>query len=129
MIELARSRLRSRPVVLIAGALAYALIGGTFRTFTVPAMVWTALGGLAILLFAWLGARSPAPVRASREGLTLWTIWLAAATGWELWALSMHPRGTHPTISSLLNNLVETYPGRSVALLAWLALGWWLGRR
>jgi hypothetical protein len=108
--------------------LGYVWIGGGLRSFTWPAMVWTALGGLAIFLVAWRGSRSPASVPASGTGALTWTVWLAAATGWELWALSMHPRSSHPTISSLLDGVVDTYPGRSAALLAWLALGWWLAR-
>ncbi len=109
---------------LVAAALGYAWVGGGLRPFSWPAMVSTTLGGLAILIPAWRRGRSPASVRASHVGLVAWTLWLIAATGWELWALSMHPRSTHPTISSLLDTVVETHPGRSVAVLAWLALGW-----
>jgi len=124
-----RPRLRWPAIVLVAAALGYAWVGGGLRPFTWPAAVLTTLGGLAILIPAGLRRNAPASVRASREALVAWTVWLAAATGWELWALSMHPRSTHPTISSLLNNAVETHPGRSAALLAWLVLGWWLARR
>ena len=112
-----------------AAVLGYVLIGGTLRSFTWPAMVWTTLGGLAIFFVAWRRVGSPVREPASRAGALTWTLWLAAVAGWELWALSMHPRSSHPTISSLLDGIVDTYPGRSVALLAWLALGWWLARR
>ena len=122
------SRWRATALVA-AAALGYAWVGGGLRPFSWPAMVSTTLGGLAILIPAWRRGCSPASVRASHVGLVAWTLWLAAATGWELWALSMHPRSTHPTISSLLDTVVETHPGRSVAVLAWLALGWWLARR
>jgi hypothetical protein len=106
--------------------LGYAWAGGGLRSFTWPAMVWTSLGGLALLVLAWQRDVGTATTPVSREGLVAWTAWLAAATGWELWALSGQPRSTHPTISSLINILIETHPGRSVALLAWLSLGWWL---
>jgi hypothetical protein len=118
-----------RLAAVAAVVLGYVLVGGGLHSFTWPAMVWTALGGLAIFLLAWRGARSPASVPVSRAGVLTWTAWLAAVAGWELWALSMHPRSNHPTISSLLDGVVDTYPGRSAALLAWLALGWWLARR
>jgi hypothetical protein len=129
MVASMRPSLPWRVSALVAGALGYAWVGGGLRPFTWPAMVSTTLGGLAILIPAWRRGRSPSRIRASREGLAAWTVWLAVATGWELWALSMQPRSTHPTISSLLNGVVETHPGRSVALLTWLALGWWLARR
>jgi hypothetical protein len=118
-----------RLAAFATAVLGYVLIGGGLHSFTWPAMVWTTLGGLAIFLVAWRGGRSPASAPASRTGAITWTVWLAAVTGWELWALSMHPRSSHPTISSLLDGVVDTYAGRSVALLAWLALGWWLARR
>jgi hypothetical protein len=124
-----RPWLRWPATVLVVGALGFAWIGGGLRPFTGPAMVWATVGGLAILMPAWRLRRSPTRVRASREGVVVWTAWLAAATAWELWALSMQPRSAHPTISSLLNGVVDTHPGRSVAWLGWLALGWWLARR
>jgi hypothetical protein len=123
-----RPWLRWRATALGAAALGYACLGSGLRPFTWPAMVFTTVGALAILILARRRGRSPASVRASREGLVVWTLWLAAATGWELWALTMHPRSTHPTISSLLESVIQTHPGRSVAVLAWLALGWWLAR-
>jgi hypothetical protein len=91
--------------------------------------VSTTLGGLAIFIVAWRHRATPAPVQHDRGQLVAWTVWLAAVTGWELWALSMTPRSGHPTISSLINSAIETHPGRSVAVLAWLAFGWWLARR
>ncbi len=118
-----------RATALLAVALAYAWLAGGLRPFTWPAAVSTALGGLAIFTLAWRHRATPAPVRHDRGYLVAWTIWLAAVTGWELWALSMTPRSKHPTISSLINSAIETHPGRSVAVLAWLAFGWWLARR
>jgi len=117
---------RWRTAALIAVVLGYAWAGAGLRSFTWPAMVSTSLGGLAVLVLAWQRNACTATTRVSREGLVAWTAWLAAATGWELWALSGQPRSTHPTLSSLINIVIETHPGRSVALLAWLALGWWL---
>jgi Na+/proline symporter len=117
------------PLALGAATLCYVSIGGGLSPFTWPAMVSTTIGGLVIFVVAWRRSNASTAVLASRSGLVAWAAWLAAVTGWELWALSMHPRSSHPTLSSLLNNLIETHPGRSVALLAWLGLGWWLARR
>jgi hypothetical protein len=125
-VGLWRSWCHWRTVALIVVVLGYAWIGGGLRSFTVPAMVSTALGGLAVFILAWQRKARTKTTRVSRDGTLMWTAWLAVATGWELWALSMHPRATHPTISSLINTLIETHPGRAAAVLAWLALGWWL---
>jgi hypothetical protein len=123
------SRWPWRATALVTVALACAGLAGGFRPFTWPAAVSTTLGGLAIFILAWRHRATPPPVRHDRRQLVAWTVWLAAITGWELWALSMTPRSRHPTISSLINSAIETHPGRSIAVLAWLALGWWLARR
>jgi hypothetical protein len=124
-----KSWLRWRTAAVVAVALAYAWTAGGLRSFTWPAGVSTSLGGLAVLVVAVRHRRSPAAAHASRDGLVAWTAWLAAVTGWELWALSGQPRSTHPTISSLTDALIETHPGRALAVLGWLVLGWWLARR
>jgi hypothetical protein len=124
-----KRRVRWRLLALAAATLCYAWVGGGLSPFTWPAVVSTIIGGLAVFIAAWRGPTTSTTTPASRQDLVAWVLWLAAVTGWELWALSMHPRSSHPTLSSLLNNLLETHPGRSVALLVWLGLGWWLARR
>jgi hypothetical protein len=124
------SRSPWRATALVTVALAYGWIAGGLRPFTWPAAVSTTLGGLVIFILAWRHRPVPVPARYDRGQLVAWTVWLAAVTGWELWALSMTPRSRHPTISSLINSGIEAaHPGRSIAVLAWLALGWWLARR
>jgi hypothetical protein len=123
------SRWPWRATALVMVALVYAWVAGGLRPFTWPAAVSTTVGGLAIFVLAWRYRGTPAQVRHDPHWLTAWTVWLAAATGWELWALSMTPRASHPTISSMINSTVESHPGRSIAVLAWVALGWWLARR
>ena len=117
------------PQAVAVVTLCFVWVGGGLSSFTWPAMVSTTVAGLAIFVVAWRSAVPSRAISANRRDLAVWALWLGAVTGWELWALSMHPRSSHPTLSSLLNNLIETHPGRSAALLAWLALGWWLARR
>jgi hypothetical protein len=110
-------------------ALGYAWVAGGFRPFTWPAAVSTAAAGLVVLCAAW---RYPGPdrlVAVQRRVVALWAAWLVIATGWELWALFNQPRSSYPTISSLVDRMIDTHPARSVALLAWLGLGWLLARR
>jgi hypothetical protein len=79
-----RPWLRWRATAVVAAALGYAWVGGGLRPFSWPAMVATTLGCLPILISAWRRGRSPASVRASREGLVARTLWLVAATGREV---------------------------------------------
>lgn len=123
------SPVRPRSALWVLAALGYGWVAGGFRPFTWPAAVSTALAGAFVLAMAW---RLPRPVSVppvQRSVAVSWVCWLSAATGWELWALFNHPRVTYPTISSLINPLIETHSARSVAVVAWLALGWWLARQ
>jgi hypothetical protein len=63
------------------------------------------------------------------KGAWAWAV-LAAAMGlWELQAFLQCPRRDHPTLSSLSNEYLESYPARASAFLLWLAAGIWLARR
>jgi hypothetical protein len=113
--------------------LSYACLGGAPRPFTWQAALSTSVCGVVVLTAALLArrrpGRRPASVELSRGGRAAWVAWTIAVSGWELWAWASQPRSEHPTISSLTDSLVATYPGRSIALLGWLALGWWLAGR
>lgn len=123
-----RRRLRVAGWVVLA--VAFAHIAGGFQPFTVPADLSTALGGLTILAAASRYSRPPTTGPGVRRRIAVvWGVWLAVATSWELAALSGQPRSSHPTFSSLINMLIDTHPSRSVAVLGWLGLGWWLSRK
>lgn len=117
-----------RTAALAAVVLGYSWIGGGFRSFTWSATASTAVGGLAILIFAWRCRHHRYAVPANWVGFTAWTAWLAVLAGWELWAYTGQPRSRYPTLSALADVVTDSQPGRSVALLAWVALGWWLAR-
>lgn len=125
-----RSLIRSAGRWLVAPLLlGFAWLAGGLSTFTWPAEVTTFAAAIAVLAFAAAHRRDRAPVRLGRTGFVVWTAWLAAVTGWELWALFSLPRSAHPTISSLVNELTSSHPGRAGAVLLWLLAGWWLARR
>lgn len=57
------------------------------------------------------------------KGRWVWAVLAAATALWELQALLQHPRRDHPTLSSLSNDLLESYPVRASAVLLWLGAG------
>jgi hypothetical protein len=70
------------------------------------------------------------PDASERTGGTwVWAVLAVATLVWELQAFLQHPRPEHPTLSSLSNDLLASYPARASALVVWLALGVWLARR
>lgn len=122
--------MRAVPVAGTGLVLGFCWLAGGFATFTVPAEICTFVAGAAMVAYGMLRPRPDQRVVAvTRRSWWFWGGWLAAVTGWELWALFSGPRSAHPTISSLLSPLLDTHPARALALLLWLAFGWWLARR
>jgi hypothetical protein len=123
-------------IALLAGAVVYAGVVGSFSRYSWPATAGIIGLGAVVVLIGWHG-----PVRARPDGGRLpvagtlaWLAVLVAGCLWELSALLQQPSLTtdssaHPTISTLTDPLLATSPGRSVVLLAWVAFGWYLVER
>jgi hypothetical protein len=117
-----------RAAVTIALAAIYGSIGGMWQSFTVQATIWIGLGCLAIFLLSVSPRAKPVVLHRS-DALFAWTAWLAAVGGWELFAFLGHPRSTHPTISSIGDDLISTHPARALAIAGWFWTGFWLARK
>ena len=123
-------------IALLAGAVVYAGVVGSFSRYSWPATAGIIGLGAVVVLIGWHG-----PVRARPDGGRLpvagtlaWLGVLVAGCLWELSALLQQPSLTtdssaHPTISTLTDPLLATSPGRSVVLFAWVAFGWYLVER
>jgi len=120
-------------IALLAGAVVYAGVVGSFSRYSWPATA--AIIGLStgVVLIGW-----HRPVRARPDGGRLpvagtlaWIVVLVAGCLWELSSLYLQPSLTtdsyaHPTISTLTDPLLATSPGRMLVLFAWVAFGWYL---
>src|SRR5262249_61231291 len=76
----------------------------------------------------------PEPEKVGPVGLVAWTSVFLALALWELTSLLLQPTLTtdsyaHPTISVMTDPILASHLGRSVALVAWAALGWFLVER
>jgi hypothetical protein len=129
---------RAPPFLLagLAAGILYAWVVGSFARYSWPATA--AVIGLAVIVVAigWRGPlRSrPVPGRLPGRGAALWAGLIAAGSAWELAAFFQQPglrtaSYAHPTISVLTDPLLASHAGRSAALAAWLAIGWFLVRR
>lgn len=116
----------------LAAAACWAWFASGVRTFTRPAEVLTFIPALAVLLLTVRpSARFPAGRTSPRPGwrkLLPWVAAVAALVGWELSELFAKPRQAHPTLSSIINDLLSTHPSRFLGFLGWLVLGWLLVR-
>ena len=124
------------PVLAILGAVAYAVIVGAFGRYSWPATLAVVLPGSVVLIVTWrekgYPRRDVPPLDAI--GAIAWVSAFVGLALWELAALLLQPSLTtdsaaHPTISVLTDPLLATHPGRSIALLLWLGLGWFILQR
>ncbi len=113
----------------VAGAIVgYALLAAVCRPLTTPAL-WAVLA--AGVPLCWLGVRRR-PRRAAPVGARSAAVWLglgglAGAVELALW---LGPDDTaHPTLSTLADPVLGTYPGRVLGYLLWLGAGAWLVSR
>lgn len=135
-------RLRSRPprlrLVAIgsAAAVVYALTVGSFTRYSWPATAGVVGIGASVVVAGWGGPtrQRQIPAKFTRIGAVTWGILFLIACLWELTALLMQPNietssYAHPTISTLSDPLLASAPGRTIALLGWIALGAYLVER
>jgi hypothetical protein len=117
---------------------AYAWWRSGLRRFTAPALVAVLLPGLVVAAVASRrrrrrSLRPPAagPTRRSVApgGTVAWAAVAVAAAVWELLAFRLHPRSSHPTLSSMATAALAHRPVDAAAFAAWLVLGWDLARR
>ena len=110
-------------------ATAYAWWASGLQPFSASATVAVLGAGVAAAL---LGRRrtdlTPAD-RVPTAAVAPWCALFAALATWQLVAYVQGPRSEHPTLSYLVNAVVDARPVRSLALVAWLAGAAWLGRR
>lgn len=147
----AARRLAGRAATAIA-VLAYCWWATTFRAFTWPIRITTALPGVVLLIAAardrrrriklrvWVsewraalkGAHRSLPVESKvawRAGTAVWSLLIAAVASWELMARFHSPRSEYPTISSMADSLTQSHPIRFLVFVLWLLFGRDLLRR
>jgi len=119
-----------------AAAMIYALVVGSFDRYSWPATAGVVGLGAGVVIVGWGGPtrQREIPARFSRTAVIPWTSLLVVGGLWELAALLGQPNietgsYAHPTISTLTDPLLSSTPGRAFALLAWIALGFFLVER
>ena len=121
---------------LLAGGAVYAGVVGSFSRYSWPVTACIIVLGTVVVLIGWHGPvrARPAGGRLPVAGTLVWVAVLVVGCLWELGALLQQPSITtdsyaHPTISTLTDPMLATFPGRAVVLFAWLAFGRYLVER
>jgi hypothetical protein len=119
---------RHRRAAVVAAVVAYALVAAVCRPLTGAALGAVLVAGAPLF---WVGVRrrprraEPVDRRSARVWLGLGV--LAAALELGVW---LGPDDTaHPTLSTLADPLLSTYPGRVLGYLVWVGAGLWLVSR
>ncbi len=135
-VDRRRAAMRRWLLPAVALGVAYSVVVGRFVRYSWPATIAVMAPSVGAVVLAWRSAGDSGTEPASVGGIGLlgWAfVWVGAAI-WEVTALFLQPSFStdsyaHPTLSYLVNPLLASSPGRSVAVGLWLAFGWYLARR
>ena len=139
-------------VAVVTAVLGYSWWVTTFRPFTWPMRITTAIPGVLVLALAARDRRPRAALRAWvvtwrlvleerdrqlplrrrivwRGGTVVWSLLIATISAWELLARLNAPRSSYPTLSSLSNSVTRVHAVRFLAFVLWLLFGRDLLRR
>lgn len=111
-----------------AGVVGYSALAAFCRPLTVEAAAAVALPAVAWVVLV-VRRRPPPRVVLAHRHLRPWAGLVALFAVWEATAALWGNDAAHPTLSLLLDPVLETYPGRVAGWIAWLGLGRWLVTR
>ncbi len=106
------------------------LLGGLFPSFSLTANLYVLLLGSVLMVagFSSRLSRRAAP-EALASGIVWWLVPLLVFAATELSSFLMGSTYAHPTLSILLDPVLDGYLMRSVAYFGWLTVFWGLVRR
>lgn len=122
-------------VVIVGAGIAYAVVFGVLRRYTLPVTIGIWVPGAVAVVWAWrVPSRASTAPRLTTAGIAAWVGLFVAFGIWELAALAFQPSLSvnspgHPTLSTILDPVLAHPLGRIVAIGAWLAAGWFLVER
>jgi hypothetical protein len=121
---------RSRRLWVVPLFVPLSLLGGLFPSFSLTANLYVLLLG-SVLMAASMSsrvARRAGPATLG-SGIAWWLLPLGVFVAVELNSFLMGSTRSHPTLSVLLDPLLEGYLPRSLAYFGWLTVFWGMVRR
>jgi hypothetical protein len=139
--ETGRDRPVSMPVLLVrrplrkvavgTGLAAYSWVAGSAAAFSAESLLSVLLPG-AVMGFIAYGRppqRIPPPESIDVAGFSYWVIVIAALFEWEAAAFRSGAKWWHPSLTALVNPIIQPHPVKSAAIMLWLLSGWALVKR
>lgn len=126
-----RTQHRVRDTALFAGLATYAWVVAGMAPFTMKSLIGVLIPGavLGVIAYGRPPERIPAPEKLDVTGMSYWLICAAALLEWEASAFKDNSLPWHPSLTDLVNVLIDPHLIKSVAIMVWLMAGWALVRR
>jgi hypothetical protein len=121
----------ARDALIVLALAGYAWAASAAAPFTGQALAGVLIPGAALGLIAYgrPPERIPAPDRVDVTGFSYWAVCIAATLEWEASAFRSGSHPGHPSLTELIDPLIQPHPVRGGAFLVWLLAGWALVRR
>lgn len=121
----------ARDTLIFGGLAVYAWVVAGQAPFTMKSLVGVLIPGavLGVIAYGRPPERVPAPEKMDVTGMSYWLICVAALFEWEASAFADNSRPWHPSLTDLVNPLIDPHLIKSVAVMVWLMAGWALVRR
>jgi hypothetical protein len=118
-------------LLVATGLVAYAWIDATAAPFTTRALVGVLIPGavLGAIAYGRPPQRIPPPRGLDAIGFSYWVIAVVALFEWEASAYGDNSRYWHPSLTNLINPLLQPHVMKSAAILVWMLAGWGLVKR
>jgi hypothetical protein len=120
----------ARPIVLLPIFVLLSAIGGLLPSFSIQANLYVLLIGGTMM---WLGLSGRVPKRAAPTGLGGGAAWWLVPSLFlaivELINFVLGSSYSHPTLSLLMDPLLDGYLARTAIYFGWLSAFWGLVRR
>jgi len=122
----------ARNAVMGAAMVGYAWLLAATAPFSTRALLGVLLPGavLGVIAYGRPPERIPPPDSVDVTGFSYWVICIALLFEWEASAVRDNKSpAVHPSLTDLINPLIEPHPVKTVAIVIWLLSGWALVRR
>jgi hypothetical protein len=120
-----------RKIVIGVGLAAYSWIAASTVPFTRNALLVVLLPGavVAVLAYGRPVRRIPPPDSIDVAGFSYWAVCIIALFEWEASAFRDNSLWWHPSLTALIDPMLDARPVKAAGILVWLLTGWALVRR